>query len=274
MSAPPPFADTGAGLAVPMEIELAILSQPGGRGYNEDACGHWHSGTQLCCVVADGAGGHGGGDIASKLAVQYLIEACAAAPVAAAADVRRLLVEANGVILDHHQEGGVQQNMHSTVIALFVDLALGLALWGHCGDSRLYVFRGGALAQRTRDHSLVQALVDAGMLAETGMRAHPQRSELLSALGTEGDELLIGTSQAPWRLRAGDVFLLCTDGLWEYVEDDALQRSLAAAAEPHDWLAALEALVLRNAAHKPNHDNYSALTVWIRDAAATLPAAL
>ena len=60
-----------------MQLELAILSRRGGRSYNEDACGHWHSDSHLCCVVADGAGGHGGGDRASKLAVQQLISAYA-----------------------------------------------------------------------------------------------------------------------------------------------------------------------------------------------------
>ena len=273
MNALPPFADTGTAIAAPVQLELAILSRPGVRGYNEDACGHWHSGTHLCCVVADGAGGHGGGDVASKLAVQHLIERYALAPAATAADVRRLLVEANGVILDHRRDAAAHQNMHTTVVALFVDLALGLARWGHCGDSRLYAFRAGALALRTRDHSLVQSLVDGGLLSEAGTRSHPQRSELLSALGTQGDELQLSVSDAPWRLEAGDVFLLCTDGLWEYIEDDALQQSLAAAGEPQAWLAALESMVLRNAAHKPDHDNFSALAVWILEAT-TLPAAL
>ena len=63
-----------------MQMELATLSRRGGRNYNEDACGHWHSDSHLCCVVADGAGGHGGGDKASRLAVQYILGAYAAAP--------------------------------------------------------------------------------------------------------------------------------------------------------------------------------------------------
>ena len=53
-----------------LALEVALLSDRGGRSYNEDACGHWHSGRHLCCVLADGAGGHGGGDIASRLAVE------------------------------------------------------------------------------------------------------------------------------------------------------------------------------------------------------------
>ena len=63
-----------------MQMELATLSRRGGRNYNEDACGHWHSDSHLCCVVADGAGGHGGGDKASKLAVQFILGAFAGTP--------------------------------------------------------------------------------------------------------------------------------------------------------------------------------------------------
>jgi serine/threonine protein phosphatase PrpC len=254
--------------AAAVQLEVAILSRPGGRERNEDACGHWHSATHLCCVVADGAGGHGGGDVASRLAVRNIIEGCAAQPVASPFDVRQRLERANEAVVDHRADAAAQAQMHTTVVGLFVDLAARRALWGHCGDSRLYVFRAGKLVLRTRDHSVVQSLVDAGLLDESGMRTHPQRSELLSALGTQGEDLMIDSVRTPWPLKASDVFLLCTDGLWEYVDDEQLGRSLAAAGGPHDWLAALEALVLKNAAHKPKHDNFSALTVWISDAAA------
>ena len=63
-----------------MELDIAILSRQGGRPYNEDACGHWNSDQHLVCVVADGAGGHGGGDIASRLAVQHVLERFVAQP--------------------------------------------------------------------------------------------------------------------------------------------------------------------------------------------------
>lgn len=269
MSALPPLVDAGAVPASALQLELAILSRQGGRDYNEDACGHWHSSDQLCCVVADGAGGHGGGDIASRLVVRYIIERCIEAPVVSADAVRALIVDANREVLRQRVPDTVRQDMHTTVVALFVDLARGAAHWGHAGDSRLYAFRGGALVEHTRDHSLVQSLVEAGMLAPEGLRTHPQRSELLSALGTQDDELQVAVSASAWPLQAGDVFLLCTDGLWEYVDDAELQASLARAGDPHRWLDELEALVLHNAAHKPRHDNFSALTVWIRDAGST-----
>ena len=265
MSGSLPLADEA--LAPALQLELAILSRQGGRDYNEDACGHWHSNERLCCVVADGAGGHGGGDIASRLVVRYIIERCAQASVDSAEAVHALIVDANRELLAQRVPDSVRQDMHTTVVALFVDLARGRALWGHAGDSRLYAFRDGALALHTRDHSLVQSLVDGGLLTEDRMRTHPQRSELLSALGTQDDELQVAVSSSAWPLQAGDVFLLCTDSLWEYVDDAELQDSLAGAFDPDAWLVELEARVLRNAAHKPRHDNFSALAVWIRAAA-------
>jgi serine/threonine protein phosphatase PrpC len=248
-----------------MQLELAILSRRGGRNYNEDACGHWHSDSHLCCVVADGAGGHGGGDRASKLAVQQIISAYSGSPSSSPEAVQRMIVDTNRAILDHRSDSEVTQNMHTTLVALFVDLETYSATWGHCGDSRLYVFRGGKVAAQTRDHSLVQSLVDGGLLTADKMRSHPQRSELLSALGVGEQDLQVSVSPSPWALQAGDVFLLCTDGVWEYVQEPDLEAALVSSASPHAWLDSLEKRVLTAAAHKPRHDNFSALAVWVSD---------
>ena len=154
--------------------------------------------------------------------------------------------------------------MHSTVVALFIDLDDNAGTWGHCGDSRLYVFRAGKVAARTRDHSLVQSLVDGGMLAAEDMRSHPQRSELLSALGVGEDDLQVSVSAQPWQVEAGDVFLLCTDGLWEYVEDAQMEAALPQRRQPErTGCTTLEQNVLQGASHKPRHDNFTALAVWV-----------
>ena len=247
-----------------LSIELAILSRPGGRDYNEDACGHWHSDSHLCCVVADGAGGHGGGDVASKLAVQHIIEQFSAAPLARPDEVQDLLLDTNAHVIRHRADAPEQANMHSTVVALFIDLDNSQALWGHAGDSRLYLFRDGQMLAHTRDHSLVQSLVDAGLLGDDQLRTHPRRSELLSALGSDPEHLHLTAAAKPWRLQAGDVFLLCTDGLWEYVNEVEMCASLVRSADPQAWLTTIESLVLKNAIaqHKPNHDNFSAISVW------------
>ncbi len=246
-------------------IKLAILSRPGGRSSNQDACGHWRSDDRLCCVVADGAGGHGGGDVAAKLVVNHIVEQASLAPLARADEVQDLLLDANAHLRRHQADSHATRDMHSTVVALFVDLTCQEALWGHAGDSRLYVFRDGQMLSHTRDHSVVQLMADAGLLMPEQIRTHPRRSELQSALGSAPEDLLVSTVASPWSLKPRDVFLLCTDGLWEYVDEAEMCTSLSRAADPAAWLGKLEELVLLHAAEggKTGHDNFSGIAVWV-----------
>jgi len=248
-------------------IELAVLSRRGGRATNQDACGHWHSDERFCCVVADGAGGHGGGDVASKLVVRHIIDQAALAPLKHVEEVQLLLVDTNAQLRRHQSESDSTRDMHSTVVALFIDLVDREALWGHSGDSRLYLFRDGRMLSHTRDHSVVQLMVDAGMLSVDQMRTHPRRSELQSEMGSSPEDLIVSTATRPWQLQPRDVFLLCTDGLWEYVDEAEMCSSLATASSPGAWLEKLEELVLQHAADrgKAGHDNFSGIAVWVRD---------
>lgn len=251
----------------PLPLQVALLTDRGGRAYNEDACGHWQSGATFCAVLADGAGGHGGGDLAARFAVQRLIEGFAnqaspglPEPAALAATLHQL----NQALRGERQAGSASEHMHCTIVCLLLDLQAGRACWAHAGDSRLYHFRPGRRPEHTRDHSLVQDLVDAGLLAEMDLRRHPQRSELHSALGVAPEELQVASQGCVvGDAGPGEAFLLCSDGLWEYVDDDALQLALDQAATPSDWLEALAVQVRLAAADKPRHDNFSALAVWL-----------
>jgi serine/threonine protein phosphatase PrpC len=249
------------------QIELAVLSHQGGRASNQDACGHWHADQRLCCVVADGAGGHGGGDVAARLVVRHIVDQSSLAPLARADEVKDLLIDTNAQVRRHQNESDATRDMHSTVVALFIDLGCQEALWGHAGDSRLYLFRDGAVLSLTRDHSMVQAMVDAGLLMPEQMRTHPRRSELQSALGSRPEDLLVSIAAGPWPLKPRDVFLLCTDGLWEYVDEAEMCASLNAATDATAWLATLEQLVLLHAAEggKTGHDNFSGIAVWVKE---------
>jgi PPM family protein phosphatase len=251
-----------------LALEVALLSDRGGRKYNEDACGHWHSGRHLCCALADGAGGHGGGDIASRLAVQELIARFSQQPSEHADALERLLRVTNDVLISERVPGTARQDMHSTVVCLVIDFMQHTAHWAHSGDSRMYWFRNGRVLDRTRDHSLVQGLVDSGVLTLEQIRAHPKRSELRSALGLAPDILEVTSREGAQEVQAGDVFLLCTDGLWEYLDDAVLERTLSAANNPGAWIGELATEVRAAAAHKTSHDNFSALTVWTRAAPA------
>jgi serine/threonine protein phosphatase PrpC len=125
------------------QLALASMSRPGGRANNQDACGHWRTDERLCCVVADGAGGHGGGDVAAKLVVRHIIDQASLAPLARADEVQDLLIDANAATAAASVRLRQHQGHAQHVVALFVDLTCQEALWGHAGDSRLYVFRDG-----------------------------------------------------------------------------------------------------------------------------------
>jgi serine/threonine protein phosphatase PrpC len=239
------------------------MSRPGSRDNNRYACGHWRADERLCCVVADGAGGHGGGDVAAKLVVRHIIDQASLAPLARADEVQDLLIDANVQLRRHQSDSDSTRDMHSTVVALFVDLRSQEALWGHAGDSRLYLFRDGLMLSHTRDHSIVQLMADAGLLMPEQIRTHPRRSELQSALGSAPEDLLVSTVPRPWRLKPRDVFLLCTDGLWEFVDEAEMCASLNRSPDPGAWLAKLEELVLQHAAErgKVGHDNFSGIAV-------------
>jgi serine/threonine protein phosphatase PrpC len=257
-------------------FDAAVLSKPGGRERNEDFCGQWASDAIGCYVVSDGAGGHGGGEFAAKVAVTEVLREFVLEPAVSVESMHRLLWTANRAVLDEQVRRLEFPDMRATIAVLCVDRERSLAIWGHAGDSRVYCFRDARMRHRTLDHSVVQELVGAGYCDESALRRHPDRSRLVSALGGRG-ELRASALESPVAIAQGDCFLLCTDGLWEYTEEAAMEKHLRAAADTGAWLAALEREVLATA--PPGHDNYSALALRLgpmpkHDGVETLPFAI
>ncbi|MBN8748577.1 MAG: serine/threonine-protein phosphatase [Variovorax sp.] len=243
-----------------MEIEIVSLSKQGGREYNEDVHGHWHNGHFVACLVADGAGGHGGGDVAAATARSSILAGFAAGPSLDEDALRALLDQANLDVVARQAEGGKLASMRSTVVLAAVDLEQHALVWAHTGDSRAYLFRGGAIVARTTDHSLVQQMVASGMLDDEGTRLHPQRNMLLWALGSVQEPPEI-TVSGRMRLEVGDVLLLCSDGVWEPLGDEWLIDTLHAARTAAQWTEELDAQIQAQA--KPGHDNYTAVVLWV-----------
>jgi PPM family protein phosphatase len=247
-----------------MELQISVMSRTGGRVTNEDACGFWSTPGACFCVVSDGAGGHGGGDVASRLAVRTVLTCFERAPESSGAAIQAALQWANQAIIHEQQNGPRLANMRATVVVLTVDTSHRTACWGHLGDSRLYHLRNGRVATRTKDHSVVQKMVDAGYLRDQDLRKSQQRGRLFAALG-QAENFEPAVELKPTPLMDGDAFLLCTDGCWEYVEETDLERTFGTAVTAEEWLRLLEARVLELG--PKDQDNYSALAVWCSDRA-------
>jgi serine/threonine protein phosphatase PrpC len=248
-----------------MSIQTAILSEPGGRESNEDACGYLNREGRFCAVVADGAGGHEGGQVASRLAVRTLLSRFSEDPAAGAAALDDLVRDTNRAVLDGRASSPDLAQMYTTIVAVAVDLRGASMSWAHCGDSRLYWFHEGLLIERTRDHSLVQSLVDAGVLQDDELRAHPKRSTLQSALGMDEEELALASLPTPRPVAGANVLLLCSDGVWEHIPDAMLEDLLRQSATPDEWLAGIGLAVTQATRSAKSHDNYTALAVWLHE---------
>jgi serine/threonine protein phosphatase PrpC len=244
-----------------LEVEIVSLSRPGGREHNEDTLGQWNDGRFVACLVADGAGGHGGGDVAAAVARDCVLDGFAAAPGLDADRLRRLLQRANWEVVARQAKGGPLAEMRSTIVLAVLDLHDNAFAWAHSGDSRAYLFRGGALAAHTIDHSLVQQMAAEGLLDEEAARLHPQRSVLLSALGSVKEPPEIAVTEA-MPLHEGDALLLCSDGVWEPLGNERLLQTLRASRNAAEWIEQIDAQVRAHA--KPQHDNYTAVALWIR----------
>jgi serine/threonine protein phosphatase PrpC len=154
------------------------------------------------------------------------------------------------------------ERMHSTVVVLWIDVVRG-ALWAHVGDSRLYRARDGRVERLTSDDSVVQRLVDAGLMTPAQAVAHPRKNQLVAALGI-ADEVQPHTSAQATAVAEGDAFLLCSDGWWEALDEDCIAGTLAQARTPDDWLDAMRGRIACAAA--AHQDNFSAIAVWVGDA--------
>jgi serine/threonine protein phosphatase PrpC len=248
-----------------VSFDIATLSRTGGRAVNEDYVDFLQMDDASCWVIADGLGGHQGGAIASKTVVEAALRSFRKRPDVSIDAVTSHIAHAQAALLDAQRHEPRLSQMRSTLVVLICGARD--AVWAHVGDSRLYHLRGGMVIERTRDHSVGQALVDGGQIDLAAQGSHEDRSRLLRCLGKEEDAA--ATVSGPHALARGDVFLLCTDGFWEAVDDLALGIDLAASQDATIWLDRLEARLRR--AMRASHDNYSATAVRVLNDAAPAP---
>jgi protein phosphatase len=244
-------------------VEIALRTDPGrdpDKQVNEDSSVTKETALGLLAVVCDGMGGHAGGKEASELAVQTIVEIIEAAPAATAPGValKRAIEEANARIWSMPTaEAGFRPG--STVVAMLAhDAGAEIA---HVGDSRLYLVHAGAISQVTKDHSMVQEMVDRNLIRAEDAAKHPDANKILRALGI-GKEVDVDLRPEPLVYAAGDVMVLCSDGLSDLVEPAEILQ-IAGSHPPAQ--AAGQLVDLANA--RGGHDNITAMVVRMKSGA-------
>lgn len=232
------------------EIELGQLTDIGRkRTHNEDCLGFFTFGPgEVLAIIADGMGGHSSGEVASRLAVGIIREVYSKEmkEKGVLEALKSAFREANFTILQRSLEEEELKGMGTTLTALAINKEE--AFVGHMGDSRAYLIRNETLTQLTKDHTMVNRMIEQGLLSEEEARRHPQRNVIYKTLGVnmDSDLQLLG----PIPIFPNDIFLLCTDGLTNLVTDQEILEMIKK-APPQE---ACENLV-QLANQRGGHDN-------------------
>jgi serine/threonine protein phosphatase PrpC len=241
-----------------MRFTIFQESRKGQRKVNQDRIAYTFSRDALLVVVADGMGGHAGGEIAAQIAVRLFIERFQqeAKPVLKnpLKFLQDTMVRGHAALSSYANQFSMLETPRTTCVACLVQA--GHAYWAHVGDSRLYLFRQGGLIGSTKDHSKVQYLVDQGIIGADEVVQHPDRNKIFSCLGGLVDPVIDLSRRTP--LRNGDILVLCTDGLWSVFD----QREIST------WLTSTPILttapqMMREGEKRggPDGDNLSAIIV-------------
>ncbi|WP_198372835.1 PP2C family protein-serine/threonine phosphatase [Roseomonas rosulenta] len=200
-------------------------------------------------AVADGAGGHGAGDVASAAIIAAL--ETIAPGLSAAELLAQVRIKLDGVHQGLQEEAarrGPGRILASTVVVMLARGEHFAMLWA--GDSRGYLMRNGMLTRVTRDHSLVQELVDQGTLREDEAESHPQANVITRAVGAQGE---LELDKVSGRIAEGDRYLLCTDGLFKTISEVEIGAMIANGSDA--------AAIVTEAVGRGARDNVSAIAV-------------
>jgi len=213
---------------MPITVDACAAQHQGDRKEQQDRVAifpHPRRKGVALVVVADGMGGHTGGALAAEQVVHTArtsLEHFAPSDESPLCMLENSMREAHMMIKASRFMN--EKDPHSTVVMML--LQPGKITWAHCGDSRLYRFRGQQMLQRTVDHSYVEHLVAIGKITAEQALTHPNRNVLLTSLG--GQEEPKFSYDETEDMLAGDVYLLCSDGLWAYFDESEMASLLAA----------------------------------------------
>ena len=237
-------------------IDSFFFTAPGGREQNEDAVGQREIPGGTLFLLADGLGGHQRGAEASAQVISSMQDAASPEEEDLEQWLTRSITQANEVLLRLQADSG--STMRSTLVALA--LTENQVVWAHVGDSRLYYIRGGRLISFTNDHSVAYAKYKSGEITRAQIGQDEDQSSLLRSLGnpTRNHPDLAVLDSPP---QSGDGFLLCSDGLWEYLYDGEILVDFCKSTCAEDWARLL--LLRAMGRIQPGNDNLSLITIML-----------
>lgn len=195
------------------------------RVQNEDALGTYDIEDGLLIIVCDGLGGNKAGEVASQLTVDTIYKTFRNSEIPDyLSRIKKAITEANRMVVENSFVNSSLKGMATTVEVLF--LQDNNAFWGHVGDSRIYFLGNGRLKQLTKDHSLVQKLIDDGFLTLKEAENHPNKNVIMRAIG---DNMNVEIDISKMKINNGinDIkFLVCTDGVTSVVNDEEIEKIL------------------------------------------------
>lgn len=242
-----------------MKFDTYLYTNQGGRAYNEDTANYKLDGVHGIFVVADGLGGHGKGDLASQCVVDTILSNYQSGKIHDRQWFEQQIAVAHEKVSALQQE--TNGKMKSTVVALTID-AVG-ASWAHVGDSRLYYLSEGKIKACTQDHSVAYTKYQMGQITKVQIAMDEDQSSLLRSIGGGKSTPEIYWMDESEVLQKGDGFLLCSDGLWEYLYDEEILIDYLKADSAREWA---EWMLLRVMNRVPDdHDNLTLITVLLKD---------
>jgi protein phosphatase len=210
-----------------MQFSVYQESHIGGRKVNQDRMGYSFTRDALLLVLADGMGGHLRGEMAATILMQTMSTLFQkhATPYVKLPErfLEEAFIEAHEEIHRYRAANNLPETPRTTAVACLIQH--NTAIWAHCGDSRLYWMRRGQILGRTRDHSHIEHLITQGLAQPSERATHPDRNKLYNCIGANSLPRVEVARQAS--LQAGDVLLLCSDGLWSMLPDEEITHRLS-----------------------------------------------
>lgn len=236
-------------------MRFTTVSDKGGRINNEDFLGHAAIGTIHCFVLCDGLGGHSSGETASELAVQTILAEFKKSPEISKKSIQSYISAANTAIYERQSGSSILRGMATTASVLLTDGKK--AVWGNIGDTRLYRFSLGKIAEVTEDHSVAFMDFKKGKYEYKDIRTSPDQNKLTKSLGTLPD--IDPDISEVIKINGTTSFLICTDGFWEYVNEAEMEKLHMTTLSSKAWLEKMLEIIAKKA--PSDHDNLSAIAI-------------